>query len=139
METNRIRRNSGKMNDNQLEIILDTNFLLIPETKKIDIYKKIREKKPRAKFIVLKSVEKELKEMKTKESKIALQIIEQKKLEKKGVKTNKKHTDDIILKYAEKKNAEVATNDKKLKRRCLEKNIPVIYLRSEKKIETKKP
>ncbi len=138
MEIDRLRRDSGKMKNDQIKIVLDTNFLLIPETKKIDIFKKIKEKKPKSKFIILKSVEKELQKMKTRESKIALQIIKQKKLQTHEVETNKKHTDDIIIEYAEKENAEVATNDKELKKRCINKKIPIIYLRSGKKIETKK-
>jgi len=120
----------------ETKVVLDTNFLVLPQTKKIDIFKQIKQKKPRAKFIVLKSIQKELKEMNTKASKVAQQLIKQKNIEIDTIKTDKTHTDDKIIEYAKKKNAEVATNDKELKKRCQEKQIPVIYLRSNKKIET---
>jgi len=125
-----------KSREKEKKVVLDTNFLVLPQTKKIDIFKQIKQKKPRAKFIVLESVQKELEKMNTKASKIAQQLIKQKNIETDTIETNKTHTDDKIIKYAEKENAEVATNDKELKKRCQKKQIPIIYLRSNKKIET---
>ena len=114
------------------KIVLDTNFLLIPETKKIDIFKEIKQKEPTAELIVLKSIKKELERLGKKESKIALQIIEKKDIKEEKIETEKEHVDDRILEYAEKEKATVATNDKELKKRCLKKEIPVVYLRSNK-------
>lgn len=123
-----------------MNVLLDTNFLTIPEEKKIDIFEEIRKKIPKAQFVILKSIKKELKKLDSKPSNVALQLIKRKKV--KIVELNKKEetktTDDEIVEYGKRNNVFVATNDKELKERCLEKNIPIIYLRSSKKIEIKR-
>ncbi len=120
-----------------MKVLLDTNFLMLPEDKKIDIFTEIKKKIPLAKFVILPSIKKELKKLNTKSSKLALQLIKKKKV-KVVEPTNKdedKPTDDQILEYGKKNKAYVATNDKELKKRCTEQNVPIIYLRSSKKIE----
>lgn len=123
-----------------MNVLLDTNFLTIPEEKKIDIFEEIKKKLPQAHFVILKSIKKELKKLNTKASDVALQLIKRKKV--KIVELNKKQgletTDDEIVEYGKRNKAFVATNDKELKERCLKKNIPVIYLRSEKTIEIRR-
>lgn len=120
-----------------MKVILDTNFLVIPEEKKIDIFEEIKKKEPKTKFITLKAVEEELKKMNTKASKIGRELLKKKEI--KVIDTGKdEHTDDLILEYANKEKTAVATNDKELKKRCIERDIPVIYLRSSKKINITK-
>ncbi len=133
MDPNRIR-NSQITTVKIMKIILDTNFLTIPEEKKIDIFTEIKNKKPKAKFITLKSVEKELDKLNTKASEVGKQLLKEKNI--KIIEQNQEaHTDDNIVKLAEEENAAVATNDKELRKRCRKRNISTIYLRSNKKIE----
>lgn len=132
MELNRVRDNP--VNSDFMKVILDTNFLTIPGEKKIDIFKRIKDKEPKAEFITLKAVEEELEKIGTKGSEVGKQLLKKKNIKIIDQK-EEKHTDDKIIELAEKENAKVATNDKELRKRCREKNIQVIYLRSHKKIQ----
>lgn len=118
-----------------MKVILDTNFLVIPEEKKIDIFTEIKKKEPNTEFIILKSIKREIEQMDTKASKIAEQLIKKKDVKVVETQSKKEHTDDQIVDYAERENTAVATNDKELKKRCWKKEIPVIFLRSGKKID----
>ncbi len=84
--------------------------------------------------MTLDSVQEELDQLNTKASEVAKQLLKEKNI--KIIHTeDEKHTDDQIIEQAEKRNAKVATNDKELRKRCREKEIPTICLRSNKKIE----
>ncbi|MEM3374517.1 MAG: hypothetical protein QXE31_04825 [Candidatus Woesearchaeota archaeon] len=141
-------------------IILDTNFLLIPFTLKVDIFSEIDKilNFP-YEFVVLEQTIEELKKIiKNKEekgknkqaAKMALKLISQ-KIEKKELKKvnfinpkqktlykdiNSKDVivDDIILEYID-KNTIVATQDKNLKKKLLNKGITTIYLKNKKIME----
>lgn len=138
MEPNRLRNNRIKKHKGEpMEVILDTNFLTIPHERKIDIFKEIKEKNPKTKLITLTSVKEELNKLDTKASEVAKQLLKEKNI-KIITPQEKEHTDNQIIKEAKKRKAAVATNDKELKKRCRKKKIPLIYLRSNKKIEIEK-
>ena len=126
------------------KIILDTNFLLIPGSLKVDIFAEIdRICLFKYQVCVLDKTINELKKLaegksKTaKNAKLGLDLIKQKEV--KIIKTeNQKltHTDDLILALAD-KNTLVATQDRELKKRL--KSIPLIILRKKKYLDLKLP
>jgi len=123
------------------EILLDTNFLLIPYQFKVDIFTQINKIATfkYGLFILDKTLE-ELKkivsEQKGKDkdaAKIALKLIALKNIEVIKTKSNEK-TDDIILELSSKEDFIVATQDKELKAKLKQKNVPLMVLRQKKKI-----
>ncbi len=132
------------------QIILDTNFLLVPFTLKIDIFTEIERiiHEPYEICIINKTIDElnsiiENQKGKHKESAgLALQLIKKKNiviLEPKHlnmtVDSKSPIVDDIILKIAN-ENTYVATQDKILKNKLKQKGIKVIYSRN-KKLEIK--
>ena len=116
-----------------MKVLIDTNAFAMIQQFNIDLIEKIKEKVPNAELITLKSVIKELENIKDKRAaNYALELIKKEK-----IKTFEEEgkTDDAIIKFAEKNKTIVATNDKELKKRCLEKQIPIIYMREKQKIE----
>lgn len=70
------------------------------------------------------------------EARVALLFIEKGKVD--VIHTETKNADDAIVETARDiKDCIVATNDKGLKRRCLNNSIPIIYLRSKNHLEYK--
>ncbi|MCH8067029.1 MAG: nucleotide-binding protein [Nanoarchaeota archaeon] len=120
------------------KILLDTNFLLAVYQFKVDIFTELdRICNFNYKLFILDKTIEELKHIIERQkgkhkdaARVALQLL---KLRKVGViKTgSKKHTDDVILDYAE-KDYLVATQDKDLKRRLIHHNVKVIVLRQKK-------
>lgn len=121
-----------------LLVILDTNFLMIPEEHGVDIFKEIKrilDKK--YELIVPETVVKELKILKEegnaseiKSAKIGLE------LSKKARKIkSRKEGDEEILRLAKEKKCIVGTNDLRLKKRLRELGTPVIYLRQRTHLE----
>lgn len=116
-----------------MKVIIDTNAFAMIEQFKIDLLNEIKKEIPNAEIITIKQVINELKNIKDKKAaKYALSLIEKEK-----IKTYEEQgkTDDAILNFALKQKACVATNDKELKKRCIEKKIPIIYMRKKQKIE----
>ena len=123
------------------EILLDTNFLLIPYQFKVDIFTQINKIATfkYGLFILDKTLE-ELKkivsEQKGKDkdaAKIALKLIALKNIEVIKTKSNEK-TDDIILELSSKEDFIVATQDKELKAKLKQKNVPLMVLRQKKMV-----
>ena len=114
------------------EIILDTNFLLIPGQFKVDIFSEIDRVCPFSYdlYVLDKSIN-ELERIMGKDkpaAKLALSLIKAKKL--KILKTSeKKSVDDLILGMND---VIVATLDKELIRRLKEKGTKIIRLRQKK-------
>ena len=134
------------------KIILDTNFLLIPYSLKIDIFSEInRIVNEKYQIYVLQGVihelEKIIKEQKGKHkdaAKVGLALINHKKIpvldkEQKDLYTSVNSfetvVDDIIVDIAD-KDTIVATQDKDLKLRLMNKGIKLIYSKN-KKLEIK--
>ena len=119
------------------KIILDTNFLTIPQQFKIDIFEEIdRIMEEKYELVTLDKVVEELKKMKKGKgavaAKIGLELIKKKNV--KVIKTDDKKVDNAIFKLAN-KNMIVATNDRILRERVKNKNVKVLYLRSKKHLE----
>lgn len=128
------------------QIILDTNFLLIPVQFKIDIFseiKKIADFKYEL-VIIDKTIgelngiisSKKEKQKNKLAAKIALQLIERYKIKK--IKTTEKIVDNAILKIANKEHYLIATQDKLLKHKLKEKSIPIIILRQKSYLKIEK-
>ncbi len=116
----------------ELWVILDTNFLMIPEIHGVDIFSEIdRVIDKKYELIVPVVVIEELKHLKRegtsierKAAQIGLELAKKaKRIE------SKKTADEEIIRLAKKKKSVVGTNDKKLKKRLEEMGISVIYLR----------
>lgn len=118
-----------------MRIILDTNFLMICEQFKVDIFTEIdRICLFKYKLYVVDKTIDELKkiieEQKGKHkfaAKIALQLIKKKKIS--VIKTKEGHVDDLILDLLG-KNTILATQDALLRKKAVKKGIKVIFLRS---------
>jgi len=117
-------------------IILDTNFLLIPSQFKIDIFSEIdRICDFNYEIFILdktideiKKIIKEQRGKHKKAAKIALALIERKRIKK--IKTNEDlDVDSLLLKQ---KNAIIATQDIELKRKLKKNRIKIITLRQKK-------
>ena len=120
-----------------MKVVIDTNAFAMIEQFKIDLINEIKKQIPNAEIITIKQVIKELKEIQDKKAaRYALDLIK-----KEGIKVfdlkKKGKTDDLLLEFAVKEKAALATNDKELKKKCLEAGVPVIYMRKKQKIEVK--
>ncbi|MBN2015000.1 MAG: nucleotide-binding protein [Candidatus Altiarchaeota archaeon] len=128
-------------------IILDTNFLLLPYTEKVDVFGEIeRLVVDECELCTLAGVLEELlgirdnRESKGRDkiaAKIALQLIEKKKVK---VIESRGRVDEQIIEYAKKnKETMVCTNDKELKRRLIGLGIPVIHIMSGRRLGLSSP
>lgn len=130
-------------------VILDTNFLLIPFTKKVDIFTELdilMHEKYEIAIIegTIDELNKIIDEQRGKHknaAKMALQLIERKNIAKFNYKKQKSLNstinsvvsvvDDIIVDISDKQ-IYVATQDKNLKTRLINKGVRVIFLRNKK-------
>ena len=120
------------------KIILDTNFLLIPEQFKVDIFSEIdRISNFKYKLLVFDRIIGELENITriqrrkySKAAKLALQLIKSKKYKIFIKRTNStKPVDKLILDFAvEKGDCIVATQDVLLKQELKKKKVPIITL-----------
>ena len=125
-------------------IILDTNFLMIPTTQKVDIFEELKRVCDFAfeLFIVSKTIN-ELDKIMIDQSgkdKMAAKLAKS-LIDAKGVKiidVSKGHVDDLILEVAKEKGYFVATQDKYLKERLRKDDVPVIFLRQKKYLVVEK-
>ena len=119
-----------------MEIILDTNFLLIPEQLKVDIFAEI-EKIATFKYqlcVLDKTIDELNKIIDTQKgkyrryAKIGLELIKHKKV--KVLKTETlKNVDELIIEYSKQGQTIVATQDLELKRALQKKGVQIICLR----------
>lgn len=131
------------------KVIFDTNALMVPAEQKIDVFDEVEKQIGNHQAIAPNSVIEELQKMseKSKDAKIGLELARQKCIEQKT--DTQKNTsggadNDIIelaitLKEKENSKVQVVTNDRELREKLLEKNIPVFYLRQKKTLEKKRP
>ncbi|MBS7633850.1 DNA-binding protein [Candidatus Bathyarchaeota archaeon] len=125
-----------------LRILLDSNALLVPFQLKIDIFEELKALlKMNFEAVLLSPVHAELEELaKTSSPKtrrdftLALELAKKCRLVKIHSEETES-TDDIIIKIASKWKAPVFTNDKHLKKRLRDINVPVIYVRQKSKLE----
>jgi rRNA-processing protein FCF1 len=130
--------------DKTKNVILDTNFLMIPYAEKIDIFQEIdRLVREGYMLFTFSGVIGELeginegKDSKGRDkvaARIALQMIE-----KRGIRTIESHgkVDDALMEFARmnKEDTIVCTNDKELRRKLRMSGIPVIFMRGENRLE----
>ena len=125
-----------------LKIILDSNFLFVPLQFKIDIFEGIRSLlNQNLELIVLSTTRRELQRMAEqgspklrKQAVMALKLAEKCHIidvEKSPEETN----DEVIVRVAALWKSSVATNDRELRRKLRERNIPVIFLRGKSRLE----
>jgi rRNA-processing protein FCF1 len=122
------------------ELILDTNFLLIPFQFKVDVFSELEYLVDEPyQLVTSNQVTKELKKIAGKggktgaAGKFAIKLLEVNKGKIKFVETELS-VDDWILEYSKENKAIAATNDIKLKRRLKKYGIKVIGLRTKTKL-----
>jgi len=121
-----------------MQVILDTNFLMLAYQFKIDIFGELDRVLPKNEFIISSKILNELEKISesSKRDKLAarfaLKLIKDKKV--KIQKSNEK-VDDWILDYAKNNKAIVCTNDLDLKERLKTNGIRVIGLRGKTRID----
>ena len=126
-------------------IILDTNFLLIPYQFKVDIFSELnRIMQESYELVVLQSTLKELKKLASSEkgknklaARLALALIDHSS--PKIIKTKESYADKDIIENAQPPHYLVATQDRELRSKLFEKNVPVIILRQKTHLQILSP
>lgn len=138
-----------ELSEDYIYVVLDANFILVPIQFNIDVYSEIKNMIPgKVRIVILKAVIDELELKREREKKktfkrqvnLSLAILDQNirknpklfievdRLKKKG-----EHVDNIIISVAEEINEKarvyVATNDKIVRKKCRELDIPPIFMR----------
>jgi hypothetical protein len=124
-----------------IRIILDSNALFIPLQLRIDIFQELKTLLNRNfELILLKPIQQELEKLayegppqKRKNALYALKLAE--KCRKVSVKENALSPDDLIFQIAKKWNSPVFTNDRELRKKLRNINVPVIYVRQKSRLE----
>jgi len=134
-----IEKNGSK---SKVKIIIDTNAFLVPIQLHINIFEELEKTLNRKhELILLSPIYEELKNLSIKSSPKMRRdtlhaLIEAEKC--KLIKLEKAagdSTDDTIIKVAKKGKFAVFTNDKNLRKRLRDINVPVIYVRQKVKLE----
>lgn len=126
-----------------IEVVLDTNFLLVPVQFAIDVFtetEKILEKRPR--FVILDAVAEEIdirletprSQIETKQFTVAKRLIERCELVHVDERIRKLPVDLQILEYATMQRAVIATNDRILRKKARKRGIPVLMVRGKKRL-----
>jgi len=128
-----------------LSVILDTNFLTVPAQFGVDVFSEAERVLERSiEFILLESVISEIRTKLEKAGKterriftIALDLTERCKIVEIEHSLKELSVDNQLLEYAVSVNGVLATNDKELRERAIERGIPVLMLRGKKHLELK--
>ena len=123
---------------NSKEIVIDTNFFMVPFQFNVDIITELENKLPSYKLTTPSFVINELKGLKRNSkgkvrlnANLALKLANSSKVEIKDISLLENETvDDALLRVSE----VLATNDIELKNRAKDKGITVVYLRQKKYI-----
>jgi hypothetical protein len=126
-----------------LKIILDSNALFVPLQFKIDVFEELKKLlNMKIELILLSPIRRELEKLAEKGSpkmrknaSYALKIAEKCKLIELDEKTAGSFPDDVIIKVAREWKSPVFTNDKELRKRLRNINVPVIYVRQKSRLE----
>jgi hypothetical protein len=125
-----------------LKVIFDSNFFFIPLQVKVDIFSEMMNiLNEKYEPIVLSTTLQELRKIAEKgtpklrkQAAMALKLAE--KCRVFDFKKSKDETnDDVVMRIAMQWRSPVATNDRELRRKLREQNIPVIFLRGENRLE----
>jgi hypothetical protein len=125
------------------KIILDSNALFVPLQFKIDIFEELKNLlKTNLEYILLSPVKKELQELAEKgqpqirkNATYALELARKCKLVKVNEAYESLAPDDVILRTAREWNCPVFTNDRQLRKKLRDINVPVIYVRQKSRLE----
>ena len=120
------------------EVVIDTNFFMVPFQFNVDIIEELKSKLPSYKLVTPSFVIKELEGLKNNNkgktrlnANLALKLANSSNIEIKDISLENDETvDDALLRVSE----VLATNDIDLKNRAKEKGISVVYLRQKKYI-----
>jgi hypothetical protein len=127
----------------KLKIILDSNALFAPLKFNIHLFEDLRKLLNRNfEPVLLPATRLELERIAIQGSRkmrknavLALQLAERCKLLDFGKQTSSQSTDDLIVQAAAKYKCPVFTNDKQLRNRLRNINVPVIYVRQKSRLE----
>ena len=133
---------SPKPTKKTLKIILDSNALFVPVQFKIDVFEELKTLLNRNfELVLLTPIRRELEKLAEKGSpkmrknaSYALKLAEKCRLGE----GNKKYVgspDDVIVQMAREWNCPVFTNDRELRKRLRNINVPVIYVRQKSRLE----
>lgn len=106
-----------------MKFLLDTNFLVLPFTKKIDIFSKLKRFSSKVSISTLSSCLNELKKVKPPLYKPVLDLLKAKKVR---VIKSRGDVDNALLRYSIEKKAIICTLDRNLKQKALKKGLSVI-------------
>jgi len=109
-----------------MRLLLDTNFLLVPGRFRVDVFSEL-EKFGKPELWTIDLVVDELKKLRDRNSKLALELLKKNKV--KVLRTEGSRTDREIEKLAKEKNFLVCTLDRELIKSLKKKGIGVITLR----------
>jgi rRNA-processing protein FCF1 len=124
-------------------VILDTNFLTIPAQFGVDVFSETEKLlKKRVEFVILDSVMAEIKlnferagRAESRLFKVALDLTERCRVVEVDPQFRECEVDDQLLEYAVAVNGVLATNDRELRNKAIERGVPVLLLRSRKHLE----
>ena len=124
-----------------IRIILDSNALFVPIQLKIDIFQELKTLLNRNfELVLLKPIQRELERLASegspqmrKKASYALKLAEKCRIV--SVKEDAASPDDIILQTASRWNCPVFTNDRELRKKLRNINVPVIYVRQKSRLE----
>ncbi|MEM3874701.1 MAG: DNA-binding protein [Candidatus Bathyarchaeia archaeon] len=133
---------SQRIQKERLKVILDSNAFFVPLKFKIDIFEELRNLLSRnVEFVLLSPVKRELETLAAKgspktrkESTYALGLAKKCKLVDLG-EIYESSPDDAIVKVASEWKSPVFTNDRALRKRLRDINVPVIYVRQKSRLE----
>ncbi len=126
-----------------IKIILDSNALFVPLQFRIDIFEELKKLlKTRFEPVVLSPILQELRKLAEegspkmrKDASIALSLVEKCTIGKLA-DDPMDHPDDAIVRVASEWKCPVFTNDRQLRKRLRDINVPVIYVRQKSRLET---
>ena len=118
-------------------ILLDTNFLLLPFRFKVDIFSEFeRIIDEEINVIVLSVCLKELKKIVNKiEFNSIIEILKKRNVKIIEIEKGKKDIDSLIIEFAKKENCIIATNDKSLRKIAKKIGLNTIFLRKKRFLE----
>ncbi len=108
-----------------IDVILDANALLMPFEVKMNLDIEIRKVLGEVRFIVPGPIIGELKHLKHKHSKVALELAR-----RFDVMQTEADGDAAVIELAERTGAFVLTNDRELRNELRKRGVPLVYLRS---------
>jgi rRNA-processing protein FCF1 len=122
-------------------VVLDSNFLILPLTLRLDIFSEIERLLPgRVEFLVVSSVRKELEKLSSKKTEIGRRATFALELLDRCIYVNldleqRMTVDEALVEFARKKKVIVATSDMPLRKKLRDINVPVIYVRDYSRLE----